>query len=275
MPRSVSDASVMPVAPAPEAPPASLVGLLATRLADAPGRRAVVDALAAADEHAAWNWAELAAAALECRDGLVGAGLESGDRIVHVGPHGPDWVVVDLACLLGGFVHAALHADAPPREQERLTEWLRPRAVITSGGASILARRGPAPASSGGESVSSGLRGGRWRDRAADLPRLAAEVEALAAVVDPDACCTILLSSGTTGHPHGVLHSQRALAVNAAAVAETFLDDQRDVRLAWLPMSHALARTGDLYTALVRGGCLAIVGDRTRLIDACRAQEPT
>ncbi len=275
MPSSVSHASRWSVASASPAPPASLVGLLATRLADAPGRRAIVDALAAADEHAAWSWAELVAAALECRDGLVGAGLESGDRIVHVGPHGPDWLVVDLACLLGGFVHAALHIDAPPREQERLTEWLRPRAVITSGGASILARRGPALASSGGESVSSGLRGGRWRDRAADLPRLAAEVEALATAVDPDACCTILLSSGTTGHPHGVLHSQRALAVNAAAVAETFLDDPRDVRLAWLPMSHALARTGDLYTALVRGGCLAIVGDRTRLIDACRAQEPT
>lgn len=275
MPRSVSDASVMPVAPAPEAPAASLVELLASRLADAPGRRAIVDALAVADEHAVWTWADLTAAALECRDGLVGAGLQQGDRLVHVGPHGPDWVVVDLACLLGGFVHAALHADTPPREQERLTEWLRPRAVITSGGASILARRDSARRVAGGDSISSGLRGGTWRERAADLPRLTAEVEARVAVVNPDACCTILLSSGTTGHPHGVLHSQRALAVNAAAVAETFLDDPRDVRLAWLPMSHALARTGDLYTALVRGGCLAIVGDRTRIIEACRAHEPT
>jgi two-component system response regulator PhoP len=31
-------------------------------------------------------------------------------------------------------------------------------------------------------------------------------------------------------------------------------------------MSHAMARTGDLGTALVRGGCLSVVRHRTRVL---------
>jgi len=260
--------------------PPSLVSLLAARLADAAERPALVDALAAGQRDgpgsAVWTWADLAAAALECRDSLRAAGLARGDRIVHVGHHTPDWIVVDLACLLGGFVHAAVHADMAPTEQARVAAWLNPAATVTSGGEAILIRRaGRAGRRSDGVPLTAGLGGATWRRLAGDLPRLAAAVEECVAATDPDACATILLSSGTTGRPHGVLHSQRALAANAAAVADTFLDDPRDVRLAWLPMSHALARTGDLYTALVRGGCLAVVRERTRVLDACGRHQPT
>ena len=47
------------------------------------------------------------------------------------------------------------------------------------------------------------------------------------------------------------------------------------MRLAWLPMSHVLARVGDLYTALVRGGCLSVVSNRLQVLDACRLAAPT
>jgi alkylation response protein AidB-like acyl-CoA dehydrogenase len=40
-------------------------------------------------------------------------------------------------------------------------------------------------------------------------------------------------------------------------------------------MSHSLARTGDLVTALVRGGCLSVVSDRRRVLDACAVLPPT
>ena len=71
------------------------------------------------------------------------------------------------------------------------------------------------------------------------------------------------------------MHSQTSLVANAIAAAEMFLDDPRDVRLSWLPMSHALARTGDLYTAMVRGGCLNVVRERTSVLEACRTLPPT
>jgi alkylation response protein AidB-like acyl-CoA dehydrogenase len=65
------------------------------------------------------------------------------------------------------------------------------------------------------------------------------------------------------------------VVANAVASTRVFLDEPDDVRLSWLPLSHSLARTGDLVTALVRGGCLNVVTDRRRVLDACRVLPPT
>lgn len=115
-----------------------------------------------------------------------------------------------------------------------------------------------------------GLRGGAWRPRTASREEVRDRLGVVVEACDPDAPAVIVLSSGTTGRPHGVIHSQRSLAANATAAAGVFLDDPRDVRLSWLPLSHSLALTGDLGTAIVRGGCLNVVGERTRVLDACR-----
>lgn len=40
-------------------------------------------------------------------------------------------------------------------------------------------------------------------------------------------------------------------------------------------MSHAFGRIGDLYTAMIRGGCLGIVPDRREVLDAAKIVKPT
>ena len=70
------------------------------------------------------------------------------------------------------------------------------------------------------------------------------------------------------------MHSQRSLVTNAVASAAEFLEEPDDVRLSWLPQSHALARVGDLYTTLVRGGALNIVRDRRKILEACKQIPP-
>ena len=249
------------------AAPTSLVGLLAARVADARDRPAVVDGLAV---DRSWTWGDLAAAAVELAERLEAKGFRRGDRVAHVGPHSPEWIVVDLACLLAGFVHVAVHDDLPAPDRRRLLDWLAPRGLVCTGRSTADPPRGSILVD-----LSVGvLASGAWRSLAADPAGLADRLDRRVAACDPDACCAILLSSGTTGLPHGVMHSQRTLALNAHASSEMFLHDPRDVRLSWLPMSHAFARTGDLYTALVRGGCLNVVRDRSRLLDACAAVPP-
>ncbi|MFM8413166.1 MAG: AMP-binding protein [Planctomycetota bacterium] len=246
----------------------SLVGLFSARVAATPARPAI--AVAAEQGLQTWSWAELAAAAVAAADAFAAAGLRRGDRLAHVGPHGPDWLVIDLACLVSGIVHVPLHADATAAEQRRQLAWLEPRAIVSTGGSVAHGLAGDEPA---GRIVVEPPAGG-WlvRTAAADFE---ARLATSAAVAEPDACATIVLSSGTTGTPHGVMHSQRALAANARAVSDMFLSDPRDVRLSWLPASHLLARVGDLYTAIERGGCLNVVADRTQILAACGALPPT
>lgn len=265
--------SIAPLSsPATVAPPtaaASLVDLLHARTLDAFDRPALIldvppgrDASAGASV----TWGALIAAALDYARVLESCGLAPGDRLAHVGPHSPAWVVVDLACLLAGIVHVALHADESATEVDDQLAWLVPQGVVEH---ESRKARGPAtprltppprvPVASPAP------------DQAALLERLAAR----ATTCDPDAPAAIFLSSGTTGRPRAVIHSQRALAWNATASSGVFLDDPRDVRLSWLPLSHAYARVGDLYTALVRGGTLCLVSDKQRVLDACRRVSPT
>ena len=253
-------------------PATTLVDLLVRRIEESPEAAAIATVDDAGTR--TLTWADLIAAADGLAHALGAAGLDRGDRVAHVGPHGPDWIVVDLACLLAGVEHAALHHDATAAERARLLAWLGPRAVVHSGGAGAAPADivvEPAAGSGGVERVRvRGLGAADWRAAAADLGRLRTALDRHADACDPDAVCTVLLSSGTTGAPRGYLHSQRALAANAAASCEVFLSEPRDVRLSWLPASHGMARVGDLYTALVRGGCLNVVGDRRRVLDACR-----
>lgn len=244
--------------------PASLVELMVARCHDSFDRPACSDALGGGP---AISWGRLLQQAIDVADALVAAGLAPGDRLAHVGPHSIDWITVDLACLLSGFVHVALHDDSPQQEQAEQCVWLRLRRIVASGTTPRSARFAAIdeialpPWRSANEAV----------DRAAVQTRLSR----CAAACDPDAPATIVLSSGTTGRPKGIMHCQRALVTNAVASAEVFLDEPHDVRLSWLPMSHALARVGDLYTALVRGGCLSMVTNRLQVLEASRQAAPT
>lgn len=261
-----------------DAAPASLLDLLAARVTnDATAPAIVVPAasrLVPDRGEDLYSWGDVAASAVRLARRFEQEGLGRGDRIVHVGPHSADAVVVDLACLLSGTVHVFLHHDDGRAAHARQAEWLAPRGIVLTGPTHLTAM----PAGVGETVARFDARydvGGRPLVSREGLEGLGDEVAERCERCDPDACSTIILSSGTTGHPHGVMHSQRSLLANAVASAAVFLDDPRDVRLSWLPLSHALPRTGDLSTALVRGACLAIVEDRRRLLDACREVSPT
>ena len=256
---SVAPLSVPVPAPLTATMPAALVDLLRARAADAFDRPAVMTWRDGAIDTVSWGG--LIGTALEYARVLEAHGLGRGDRLAHVGPHAIEWIVVDLACLLSGLVHVALHDDEPATVLEERIAWLAPRGCVASGGRLVRGLRATVPRPRPSWPV----------DREAVFTGLADR----AAACDPDAPAAIFLSSGTTGHPRAVVHSQRALAWNATASSAVFLDDPRDVRLSWLPLAHAYARVGDLYTALVRGGALVVVGDRRQVLDACRATAPT
>lgn len=251
---------------------ASLVELLLVRLESSFDRPAVCDAL---DNGRTWTWGELIAAAVELAESFGARGLRRGDRLAHIGPHSTDWIVVDLACHVAGVVHAPLHGDATAREQAAQLDWLAPRGIVWSGSGLGRSSAVAMPISIDLRANSGLLRSGHWQQRHANEQSLRDAVAGCVAACNPDACSTILLSSGTTGRSKGMMHSQRAVVANASAAAAIFLDEPNDVRLSWLPMSHSLARTGDLITALIRGSCLNVVTDRRRVLDACRVLPPT
>lgn len=256
----------------------SLVALLHERVAMHADRPALTTPAAAqfvrapATAPSPQSWTDVASAALRLAGRLEAEGLSRGDRIAHLGPPTADWVLNDLACLLSGIVPVALHVDMELAAQRQWCVDLAVKALVVTGHQRDRLPTMPCPVLD--------LRHDRMHRLLAEQPpyepgRLLGDLSERVAACDPDSEAVILFSSGTTGRGRGIVHSQRSLASNAISAAGVFLEEPEDVRLAWLPMSHSLARTGDLGTALVRGACLAIVEDRMRLLEAAQEVSPT
>jgi feruloyl-CoA synthase len=87
-----------------------------------------------------------------------------------------------------------------------------------------------------------------------------AEARAAASAVGPDTVAKILLTSGSTGEPNGIVNTQRMLTSNQEMIAALwpFLEDTPPVTLDWLPWSHTFGGNHNLFMILRNGGTLYI-----------------
>jgi len=105
---------------------------------------------------------------------------------------------------------------------------------------------------------------------AADRPTLAfddllgrqdtAAIDAVHATVGPDTVAKILFTSGSTGHPKGVINTQRMWCANQSMLRHwlAFVADQPPVLVDWLPWSHTFGGNHNFGLVLYNGGTLYI-----------------
>ncbi len=81
-------------------------------------------------------------------------------------------------------------------------------------------------------------------------------VDAAHANVGPDTIAKFLFTSGSTGHPKGVINTQRMLCSNQAMIlaALRYFEDEPPVVLDWAPWHHTAGGNHDVYLVLYNGG---------------------
>ncbi len=199
---------------------------------------------------------ELDARAADLAARLAGAGLRRGDRIAVLARNGPEWVLLDLAAIKGGFVTAGF-------EFGRMK--LTPAQLQDYGIRAIYAE----PASEGAE--------------VPDLrPLIAASLEAPLAALQPAPpaphyqpgdTTTIKFTSGSTGQPKGLAATVGSIDSSIAGV-QTILDHRDgDNLLVFLPLSLLQQRYW-IYSALAHGHDVTVAPFEFAL-EAAQKTQPT
>ncbi|MGH9042012.1 MAG: class I adenylate-forming enzyme family protein [Acidimicrobiia bacterium] len=201
------------------------------------------------DEHCSWAAIAARAEALAARLADLGAGPAA--PVALFGLNSSDYVVALAGLARLGAVAVPLNALLTPRE----IAWQ----LADAGAVALLAE----------------VEGTKRMDEAADAtgftgPRLSLRGEAdgweplpaagtpALAPPGPGDVFEILYTSGTTGHPKGVMLSHRSMAVEADNVASYWAARPDDVFLAVLPLFHINAQLVTLFPALASGARLVV-----------------
>ncbi len=174
---------------------------------------------------------------------LDDAGLKRGERVAVWLPNRVEAVAVLLACSRQGYVcNPSLHRNYTVAEIVELLGRTRAAALFAEPGygaasreADIFAVTAELPKLRRVYSLRPGAEGA-FRFPAA---RHAASLPPVDE--NPDKVVYLAFTSGTTGTPKGVMHSDNTLLANARAMVEDWHHDERSILLSLSPLSHHIA----------------------------------
>lgn len=196
---------------------------------------------------------EVGAAASDMACGLMSLGLARGDKVAILSSTRVEWVLSDIAGILGGFVTVPIYPSNLPDQVEYILSHSRARAVFledetqwnkVAGSRARLPDLGVAVLLTGDPSGKADTIG--MADlRAKGAAFAAAHPGALAArteEIGPEDDLTIIYTSGTTGPPKGTLIVHRNVAFDVTSALSVVSVPEGDVMLQFLPLAHVLGR---------------------------------
>ncbi len=144
--------------------------------------------------------------------------------------------------------------------------------AVAGPGAGTGPAGGAGPAGGGGPEADGGARctvitmsGWAGDARATAFGELAetpvtSRVDERADAVGPDTVAKVLFTSGSTGHPKGVLNTHRMMCANQQMIRQAwpFLADEPPVLLDWLPWSHTFGGNHNVNQVIANAGTLWI-----------------
>jgi acyl-CoA synthetase len=234
----------------------TLYHLLRASAARAPDRFALRDTNSRLTFRAALEWVDAVA------QDLHDAGIRPGDRVSIWLPNRVETALVFLACSRMGYVgNTSLHRDYTCKEIVALLERAGSAAFFAQPGHGADADRNDIFTMLGAlPRLKKVYRLDPLRPIvcAVDQPARFGGVSplersSLPASANPDRVIYLAFTSGTTGRPKGVMHSDNTLLANARAIVKDWAFDQDTVVYSFSPMSHNIGIVG-LAVAGVCGG---------------------
>jgi long-chain acyl-CoA synthetase len=234
------------------------------------------------------TWRDFRDEVLRLAAGLVGLGLEPGDRVALMLPNRIEHVLADQAVLHAGGIPVTFYATLAPDQIRYVASDCGVRLAVLDG-ASELARWEPLLADLPGlttvivrdaASCPADDRHLSWDAFAAlgedaSGSAAAAETARRVAAITPADPVTLLYTSGTTGNPKGVVITHGAVLYECKT-AEMGGSTMQGVRwVSYLPLAHIAERMFTLYLAIYSAGHIYFCHVPTDLVKVVGEVKPT
>lgn len=224
------------------------------------------------------TWAEMARMAGRWQVAFIGEGLKHGDRIAIMARNCREWVCCEQAALGLGLVVVPLYANDRAENAayilrdsgagflliEGEDHWRSLRGVTEGlGEVRRIVSLGPLTDIDDRRLCDAGewLRG--------------EQAEFVVHSLKADSLATIVYTSGTTGHPKGVMLSHRNILWNARACLDSVQVYREDLFLSFLPLSHTFERTVGHYLPIMAGATVAHARSVPQLAEDLLQVRPT
>jgi len=188
------------------------------------------------------SYAELVAGGRAAAAMLADNGLGRGDVVAWLGSNQPFIIELFYACSLTGSVLLPLNTRQKPAEH---------RLLLDHAQAALLAVE-PAMAASAQDALPGAT--ALWVGDGHDLTGEWAGAEPS----DVDAELLLVYTSGTTGSPKGVVHTQRSVATTLANGIESQHITAADVMMSFLPLFHVGGLNIQTLPTLAQGGTVVL-----------------
>ena len=197
---------------------------------------------------------------------MISMGIQAGDRVAIFSTNSPEWQMIDMASLSIGAADVPLYPTITAPQAEYIFKDSGSRVVFVGSGDHmnrVLQVKGNLPdlmkvvtidnTTSDNPDVITFNEMLKLGEEYADK----GEFDRRLSAVLPDALCSIVYTSGTTGPPKGVMLTHNNFMSNVSTASDLIESHDDDVILSFLPLSHVLERMSGYYTAVYNGGTIA------------------
>jgi long-subunit acyl-CoA synthetase (AMP-forming) len=226
------------------------------------------------DEWREYSWHEAGTEARKVVSALKRSGLIKGDRVAILSANCAQWVICDLALMMGGFISVPLYANLNPESLKKILADSGAKMIFTG---SLADKDWKQQKDAIDTSITRVSMNGyekqgniHWDEFLDDSGE--AEIE----LPKPDSTVTFIYTSGTTGDPKGVVHTHASVLKAVETAAESVKLNRRGNRfISYLPLSHAAERGIVEMGAIYSGGSITFVASKEGFIPALLKTRPT
>jgi long-chain acyl-CoA synthetase len=243
-------------------------------------------------EFGIWNrisWDEYGKRVKKTAAGLIGAGLESGDRVAILGDNRPEWLVCHLATMSIGCVTCGVYSTNAPEQVAYVVGHSESKLLFVENEEQVDKVLQIYPDLEQLKKVVVWDPKGLWgfshegimfydaflEQGEAYLKDYPTCVTERMDAIDPQETAMMIYTSGTTGRPKGAMISHRNILSLTESFTQTVAFRPDDELLSYLPLAHIYENLLSVFQAIYSGGTVNFVESLDTLSLNLREVSPT